>query len=227
MPVEPHWRRCDGIDAVVAFCGEWRETRGARSPFDTDGVVIKLDDLGAARAARHDVEVPAMGDGVQVPGGAGDDELLKIDVNVGRTGAVTPFAVLEPVRLGGTTISMATLHNEQEIARKDIRDGDLCIIEKGGDIIPKVVGPVLERGRPARAAGRCRPTCPCLRERAREAAKTRSSGAARTPRARRACGAASSISPSRRAMNIEGLGESLIAQLIASDLVHSYADIYT
>ena len=213
LPVEPHWQRCDGIDAVVAFCDEWAEKRrvarvrhrrrrhqGRRS--------------GAARAARHDREVSALGDGVQVPGAAGDDRCCsEIEVNVGRTGAVTPYAVLEPVFLAGSTISMATLHNAEDIARKDLREGDRVLIEKGGDVIPKVVKPILPHAGRQRALGRCRPRVRCAAARC-SATKRRWSGAARTRRARRGSGAASSTSPRASAMNIEGLGESLIDQLV-------------
>ena len=149
LPVEPHWQRCDGIDAVIAFCEEWGEKRGELA-FETDGVVIKLDDLGAARAARLPRRSSRAG---RPPSSSRRSRRRRccttIEVNVGRTGAVTPFAVLEPVFVAGSTVSMATLHNADDIARKDIREGDTVIIEKAGDVIPRVVGPVL-----ADAAGR-------------------------------------------------------------------------
>ena len=134
--------------------------------------------------------------------------------------------MLEPVFLAGSTISMATLHNAEDIARKDMREGDTVVIEKAGDVIPRVVGadPQPAAGRlaavgdaddlPARAAASCIAT------------KKRWSGGARTPRARRDCAAASSTSPRASAMNIEGLGESLVDQLIEQELVHDFADLY-
>ncbi len=152
-PVERHWRVCEGIDAVVAFCEEWREARRAL-PFETDGVVIKLDDLALRESLGHTAKFPRWAVAFKFPAEQATTRLLRIETNVGRTGAVTPFAVLEPVRLGGTTVQQATLHNEQEIERRDIREGDLVLVEKGGDIIPKVVGPVLEGGHERRAPWR-------------------------------------------------------------------------
>ena len=103
--------------------------------------------VGDRRAATAKCAVWATA--VKFPAQQAHTKLLRIDVNVGRTGAVTPFAVLEPVRLAGSTISMATLHNEQEVARRDIREGDTVVIEKGGDVIPKVVAPILSLRAPA------------------------------------------------------------------------------
>ena len=150
----------------------------------------------------------------------------KIDINVGRTGAVTPFAVLEPVFIAGTTVSMATLHNANEVARKDIRDGDRVIVEKAGDIIPQVVRVVNpDRDGPRRAVADA-DALPAVRQRARRAAKTRRSGAARTRRVPAKLQRGLEHFAARHAMNIEGLGESLIARLIADGLIASYADVY-
>ena len=147
LPVEPHWRRCAGIDEVVAYCREWNDRRHALG-FDTDGVVIKVDDLALRPRLGATTKFPRWATAYKFPAQQATTRLKEIAVNVGRTGAVTPYAVLEPVWLSGSTIQMATLHNEQEIARRDIRPGDVVIIEKGGDVIPKVVGPVLAE-RPA------------------------------------------------------------------------------
>jgi DNA ligase (NAD+) len=151
--------------------------------------------------------------------------LKRIDVNVGRTGAVTPFAVLDPVFLAGSTISMATLHNADDIARKDIREGDVVTIEKAGDVIPRVVGPVLGR-RPAGAVpwvmpSRC-PRCGSHLHREEEEAVWRCENTSCPARLQRGL----EHFASRGAMNIEGLGESLITQLIAQRLVRDYADLY-
>jgi DNA ligase (NAD+) len=133
--------------------------------------------------------------------------------------------VLEPVRLGGTTISMATLHNEQEVARRDVRNGDLVIIEKGGEIIPKVIGPVLD-ARPADSAPWTMPTeCPFCHSaliKPEDEVIWRCENASCPARIRRGL----LHFASRRAMNIEGLGESLVDQLVTSGLVRDYADLY-
>jgi DNA ligase (NAD+) len=151
--------------------------------------------------------------------------LLRIDVNVGRTGAVTPFAVLEPVRLAGSTISMATLHNEQEVARRDIREGDTVIIEKGGDVIPKVVAPILSL-RPADSIPWVMPSA--CKECGSELKKDEEEVVWRCPN--ESCPAKIRRGlehfASRGAMNIEGMGESLIDQLVERRLVHDFADLY-
>ena len=142
LPVEPHWRRCEGIDAVAAFCAEWADGRRSLD-FDTDGVVIKVDDLALRDRLGTTAKFPRWATAFKFPAQQATTMLRKIEVNVGRTGAVTPYAVLEPVLLAGSTISMATLHNAEDIARKDLREGDRVLIEKGGDVIPKVVKPIL------------------------------------------------------------------------------------
>jgi DNA ligase (NAD+) len=223
-PVEPHWRRVDGVDAMIAACEAWREARRAL-PFDTDGVVIKLDELDLRERLGATAKFPRWAVAYKFPAEQAETTLVKIDVNVGRTGRVTPFAVLEPVRLSGSTISMATLHNEQEVARKDIRDGDRVIIEKGGDIIPKVVRVVVregaERNPPWRMPAECK-FCGSRLVKPDDEVDWRCENASCPARIRRGL----LHFASRRALNIEGLGESLVDQLVTTGLVHDYADLY-
>jgi DNA ligase (NAD+) len=223
-PIEPNWHKCSGIHAVIAFCREWRERRRTLG-FDTDGVVIKVDDLALRRDLGFTAKFPRWALAFKFPAEQAQTRLLRIDVNVGRTGAVTPYAVLEPVRLGGTTIQMATLHNEQEIARRDIRPGDLVLIEKGGEIIPKVIGPVLSE-RPADSTpwgmpAEC-PSCQSRLVKPEDEVVWRCENASCPARIRRGL----LHFASRRAMNIEGLGEALVDQLVSSGLVRDYADLY-
>ena len=223
-PVESHARLCVGIEAVAAFCDEWREARHAL-PFETDGVVIKLDDLEARATLGATAKFPRWAIAFKFPAEQAQTRLLKIAVNVGRTGAVTPYAVLEPVHLGGTTVQMATLHNAEEIVRRDIREGDLVRMEKGGDIIPKVLGPVVE-ARPADSLPWVMPTtCPACASpltRPDDEVVWRCDNASCPARIRRGL----HHFASRRAMNIEGLGESLADQLVTAGLVQSFADLY-
>jgi DNA ligase (NAD+) len=188
-------------------------------------VVIKLDDLALRTQAGATAKFPRWAVAFKFPTEQARTRLLKIDVNVGRTGAVTPFAVLEPVFVAGTTVQKATLHNDQEVARRDIREGDVVIVEKGGEIIPKVVGPVLEEGTVRSAPWQMPTTCPsCGSPLVRPEGEVvwRCENVSCPARIRRGL----QHFASRRAMNIEGLGEAVVDQLVTAGLVHDYADLY-
>jgi DNA ligase (NAD+) len=224
LPVESHWKKCDGADELAAFCAEWAERRRTLS-FDTDGVVIKVDDLALRAKLGATAKFPRWATAFKFPAQQAHTKLLRIAVNVGRTGAVTPFALLEPVFLAGSTISMATLHNAEDVARKDLRDGDTVIIEKGGDVIPKVVAPVVSL-RPPDATPfvmptRC-PVCDSALHRDEEEVVWRCENTSCPARLRRSL----EHFASRGAMNIEGLGESLVEQLLEQGLVKDFADLY-
>jgi DNA ligase (NAD+) len=224
LPVEAHWQRCRGVDEVLAYCGRWQEERRSL-PFDTDGVVVKVDELALRERAGATSKFPRWAIAYKFPAEQATTRLLRIDVNVGRTGAVTPFAVLEPVRLSGSTIQMATLHNEQEVARRDIRPADYVLIEKGGEVIPKVVGPVLSRRGPNAVPWQmpkeC-PSCGSLLHRPEGEAVWRCVNVSCPARFRRSL----EHFASRRAMNIEGLGEALVDQVVSAGLVRDFADLY-
>ncbi len=150
--------------------------------------------------------------------------LRAIEVNVGRTGAVTPYAVLEPVLLAGSTISMATLHNAEDVARKDLREGDTVLIEKGGDVIPKVVKRILPHPDDSvewEMPSAC-PVCASQLQRDEEEVVWRCPNTSCPARLRRSL----EHFASRSAMNIEGLGESLVDQLLERGLVQDFADLY-
>ena len=224
LPVESHWRRCAGIEALVQVCAEWADTRRGLG-FDTDGVVIKVDALDRRRRLGTTSKFPRWAVAFKFPAEQKTTLLKEIAVNVGRTGAVTPFAVLEPIFVGGTTVSMATLHNADDIARKDIRAGDTVMVEKAGDVIPRVVGPVLSK-RPAESQPWVMPTtcpeCGSNLHREEEEAVWRCENVSCPAKLQRGL----EHFAGRGAMNIEGLGESLVAQLITNGLVRDYADIY-
>jgi len=226
LPVEPHWRLCASIDEVVAFCAEWSEKRRALE-FETDGVVIKVDDLALRQRLGATAKFPRWATAFKFPAQQATTTLIAIEVNVGRTGAVTPYAVLEPVKLAGSTISMATLHNAEDVARKDVRPGDRVLIEKGGDVIPKVVKAILPhpdgvpRGEPWTMPTHCK-ECGSLLQRDEEAVVWRCENTSCPARIRRSL----EHFASRTAMNIEGLGASLVDQLIEQGLIHDYADLY-
>jgi DNA ligase (NAD+) len=224
LPVEAHWRRCEDVNAVIAFCSEWAEER-RKLEFETDGVVIKVDDLALRERLGTTAKFPRWATAFKFPAQQVHTTLLKIDVNVGRTGAVTPFAVLDPVFVAGSTVGMATLHNAEDIARKDIREGDTVVIEKAGDVIPRVVAPVLslrpEDSRPWVMPAAC-PECGSALVRDEEEVVWRCENTSCPARLRRSL----EHFASRSAMNIEGLGASLVDQLIEQGLVHDFADLY-
>jgi DNA ligase (NAD+) len=225
LPVERHWQTCLGVDEVIGFCEEWRDRRHDLA-FETDGVVVKVDELALRQQLGATSKFPRWAVAFKFPAQQATTRLRRIAVNVGRTGAVTPYAVLEPVRLAGSTISMATLHNAEDVARKDIREGDTVLIEKGGDVIPKVVKPVLA-DRPAgaepwRMPEEC-PACGSRLQRPEGEVVWRCENVSCPARIRRAL----EHFASRGAMDIEGLGEAIVDQLIEHDLVHDFADLYT
>jgi len=224
LPVEPHWKRCTGIDELLAFCEEWAGKRRTLE-FDTDGVVIKVDAIALRARLGSTSKFPRWAVAFKFPAEQKTTLLKRIDVNVGRTGAVTPFAELEPVFLAGSTVSMATLHNAEDIARKDIREGDWVLVEKAGDVIPRVIGPVLSRrpddSQPWTMPASC-PRCGATLHRLEGEVVWRCENTSCPAKLRRGL----EHFASRSAMNIEGLGESLIAQLVDSGLVRDYADVY-
>jgi DNA ligase (NAD+) len=228
LPVEPHWKALSGIDQVIEYCREWSQQRQAASrvlAFDTDGVVIKLDNLALRSKLGTTSKFPRWAIAFKFPPEQAETTLAKIDINVGRTGAVTPFAVLEPVFIAGTTVSMATLHNANEVARKDVRDGDRVLVEKAGDIIPQVVRVVnpdrVGRSAPWEMPRQC-PRCQSDLVRGEDEAVWRCENTSCPARLQRGL----EHFAGRHAMDIEGLGESLIARLIAEGLLASYADLY-
>lgn len=224
LPVERHHARCLGIDHVVAFCQTWADGRESLE-FETDGVVIKVDDLSLRRRLGTTAKFPRWATAFKFPAQQAHTKLLRIAVNVGRTGANTPYAVLEPVFLAGSTISMATLHNAEDIARKDFREGDTVVIEKAGDVIPRVIAPVLSL-RPPDAQPWLMPlkcaACGSDLHRDEDEVIWRCENTSCPARLRRSL----EHFASRSAMNIEGLGESLVEQLIEQGMVHDFSDLY-
>lgn len=224
LPVEPHWQRLNGIDELIAFCRNWADRRRTLE-FGTDGVVIKVDDLALRERLGATAKFPRWATAFKFPPEQAHTKLVAIDVNVGRTGANTPYAVLEPVWLAGSTISMATLHNAEDIARKDLREGDTVIVEKGGDVIPKIVAPVPSL-RPADSKPWTMPktckACGSTLTREEDEVVWRCVNESCPAKLRRGL----QHFAGRTAMNIEGLGESLVDQLVEKALVGDFADLY-
>jgi len=224
LPVEPHWERVAGSDALVEWCARWQDERRALT-FETDGVVIKLNALVARERLGATSKFPRWAIAYKFPAEQATTRLKAIGLQVGRTGAVTPVALLEPVLLAGSTIANATLHNADEVARKDIRVGDRVLIEKGGDVIPKVVKVVdpdrADRSEPWTMPGEC-PSCGSRLVRPEDEVVWRCENSRCPLQLRRRI----EHFASRYAMNIEGLGEAIVDQLVEKGLVNDVADLY-
>ena len=197
-----------------------------RFPYDIDGVVYKVNDLAAQERLGFVARAPRFAIAHKFPAEEAASEVLAIDVQVGRTGALTPVARLKPVFVGGVTVTNATLHNEDEIRRKDIRIGDTVVVRRAGDVIPEVVR-VLKDRRPARARhfampGRC-PVCGSAVKRLEDEAVARCTAGLYCPAQRKQ---ALLHFASRRAMDIEGLGDKLVDQLVDKGVVKTAADLY-
>ncbi|MPZ19589.1 MAG: NAD-dependent DNA ligase LigA [Luteitalea sp.] len=227
VPVEPHWRVCADVEELVAHCRLWADQRHTL-PFETDGVVIKVDELEMRLRLGATAKFPRWATAFKFPAQQATTKLIRIDVNVGRTGAVTPVGVLEPVALGGATITFATLHNEEEIKRKDIRPGDMVLVERSGDVIPKIVKPIVsvrpegaDAPQPYVFPSVC-PSCESRLVRPEGEAVWRCPNTSCPARLRRSL----EHFASRRAMNIEGLGPALIEKLTGDQIVTNVADLY-
>lgn len=224
FPVNPHWRRCETFEDVRRFVEEWQEKRHELE-FETDGVVIKVDDRATQSALGSTAKSPRWALAYKYPAEEATTVVREIGVNVGRTGTLTPVAHFDPVLLAGTTVKRATLHNYEDLARKNVRLGDTVVVEKGGDVIPKVVRVILEKrpkgARPFAMPEKC-PVCgdPVVREEGEVALRCVNPACPAVVREalRHFCG--------RRAMNIEGLGDKLVDQLVSAGLLTDVASIY-
>ena len=167
FPVSPSAAQVHGVGGVVARCCRELEEARHSLPYEIDGVVAKVDELALHRRLGTTSRAPRWAIAFKFPPEERTTRLQAIHVSIGRTGRATPFAQLEPVFVGGSTVSLATLHNEDQVAAKDVRPGDLVIVRKAGDVIPEVVGPVLHGpGVPARRKARWKfpSTCPSCGE---------------------------------------------------------------
>jgi DNA ligase (NAD+) len=224
LPTHPHFQRCASFEEVREFVDRWE---GARTglDFETDGVVVKVDDRRLQEELGATAKSPRWAFAYKYRAEEATTVVREISVQVGRTGTLTPVAHFDPIVLAGTTVKRATLHNYEDLARKDVRVGDTVIVEKGGDVIPKVVRVVLEeRSRksvPFAMPERC-PVCgdPIVREEGEVAARCVNPACPAVVRE------AITHFCSRRAMKIEGLGEKLVDQLVTEGLLSDVASIY-
>ena len=223
--INPHSRRCPDLQDAIDFWEEFREKRD-RLDHDVDGIVIKVDAAEQRNALGTTAKSPRWAISFKFPARQATTKVREIHVQVGRTGALTPVAVLEPVKLSGITITRSTLHNEGEIERKDIRVGDWVLLERSGDVIPRVVAAMKDRrtGKEKKFVFplRC-PVCGSVTFRPEGEAISRCTNLSCPARLRESL----LHFASRRAMNIEGLGDALVDQLLAKRLVGTIPDIYS
>jgi DNA ligase (NAD+) len=225
FPVSPSVRRCFGASDLVAYHAAMAAERD-RLPYDIDGVVYKVDSFALQRELGFVTREPRWAVAHKYPPQEELTTVLAIDVQVGRTGKLTPVAKLAPVFVGGVTVTNATLHNEDEARRKDVRVGDTVIVRRAGDVIPEIVGVLPERrvGTPApfTMPSHC-PVCGSAVVREEGEADHRCSGGLFCPAQRKQ---AILHYAQRRALDIEGLGDKLVDQLVEAGLVHTVADLY-
>ena len=225
LPVPETSRVCEGIDAVIDFLQEWESKRHDLS-FDTDGVVVKVDSISQQEELGFTAKIPRWAIAYKFPTETAQTRLLGISYQVGRTGAITPVAELEPVLLLGTTVKRASLHNSNEMQRLDIRVGDMVYVEKGGEIIPKITGVVLESRDSHTPVQEFIETCPEC-----HTPLVRAEG-----EAQHYCPNSRQCPPQvvgklehfigRKAMDIQSVGSELCETLYRADLVKNVADFY-
>lgn len=222
--VNPEYRKFTNIENVITFIHSWDDRRNTL-PYATDGMVVKVNSFAQQQRLGNTVKIPRWAIAYKFPPEQAKTKVLGISVSLGRTGVLTPAADLQPVRLAGTTVKRATLHNEGYIKEKDIRIGDTVIIQKAGEIIPEVVRslPNLRTGEEQVFAmpATC-PSCggPVVRKEGEAATRCIN------PDCPAVIGEKIAHFVSRDAMNIDGLGDAIVQQLLAQHLIHDVADIY-
>jgi DNA ligase (NAD+) len=215
----------EGAEAMIGQ-STWFEEHRHDLRFDIDGAVVKVDDLAQRERLGFTSRAPRWAIARKFPPEERTTRLLAIEISIGRTGRATPFAVLEPVVVAGSTVSMATLHNQDQVAAKDVRPGDLVIVRKAGDVIPEVVGAVPEPGKRRKKAWSFPATCPECGH-----ALVRRGEESDTYCINPTCPAQLLEQivhfASRSALDIEGLGEQRVAQLLAAGLITDVADLFS
>lgn len=224
LPTNAYSKRCRTSGEVVAYYEDLLAGRDSL-PYEIDGMVVKANDFGVQREAGYRARSPRWAVAWKFPPREERTRIIDIDVQIGRTGTLTPVARLEPVALGGVTVSSATLHNEDEIQKKGVLVGDWVFIRRAGDVIPEVVAPITELRTGSEKPFRMPRTCPvCGTPVVREEGEA----ATRCPNAECVAQIKERVRhfASREAMDIEGLGEKLVGQLVDGGLVKTPADLY-
>ncbi|MEW5895121.1 MAG: NAD-dependent DNA ligase LigA [Candidatus Omnitrophota bacterium] len=224
LPVSQYNALCSSFDGVLAFCQKFQESR-EKIPYDVDGVVIKVNDLDQQKQLGETMKSPRWAVAYKFPAQQATTKVLRVDVQVGRTGTLTPVAKLEPVQCAGVTISSVTLHNFDQVKKLDVEPGDRVLIERAGDVIPKVVK-VVEKGRTG--AGIPIPEkCPECGGKVMKMALDQVAYRCINPSCPKQLERSLLHFASRGAMDIEGFGEAVAGQLLERRKLKDLADIYT
>jgi len=225
FPVNPLVQHVSSVEDVVAFCDRMQAQRDELK-YEIDGVVVKINSIALQEELGVVGREPRWAIAYKFPPRQATTRLLSIDVNVGRTGSINPYAVLEPVNVGGVMVKLATLHNEQDIQRKDIRVGDRVIVQRAGDVIPQVVKPVLEERDGTQEVYHLPDQCPAC-----HTVLVHPEGEAMTRCPNIECPAQRfrwiEHFVSEPAMDIRGLGERMVMQFLDHELIHNPADLYS
>ncbi|MCY4384951.1 MAG: NAD-dependent DNA ligase LigA [Nitrospinae bacterium] len=224
LPVSPVWRKCANLRDAVGFYEELLSAR-ENAPYEQDGVVLKVNSMELQNELGSTSRAPRWAIAYKFPPKQETTQVEDIVFQVGRTGAITPVALMKPVRVGGVEVTRATLHNEDEMRRKDVRKGDYVLIQRAGDVIPEVVA-VIERKRPPDAEAVLMPgECPIC---ATPAERPEGEAVVRCPNPTCPAVVREGLRhfASRRALDVDGLGEKLVNQLVDSGLVSEPADFF-
>ncbi len=222
LPVSEHNTQASDWDALRAAVEDWRDRRDAL-PYEVDGLVIKVDSFDQRAALGVTSKFPRWAIAYKFPARQVTTTVKELEINVGRTGAITPVAILEPVEVSGTTVSRVSLHNWDQVARLDLGDGDRVLIEKAGEIIPQVLGVTERAATPRWTAPASCPSCDSPLEREDGKVVLVCPNRLACPAQRHA---AIEFFAGRGQMNIDGLGEKIIAQLLEAGMVQDVADLF-
>ena len=222
--MNPYTAAHSSIKDAIAYCHQWTTDRET-VPYDTDGIVVKVDSLQQQEILGTTAKSPRWATACKFPARQVTTQIEAIEVQVGRTGVLTPVAILSPVELVGATITHATLHNEQELIRKDVRVGDMVVLERSGDVIPKITAVLTGQRKGTEKIFRLPDHCPVCKtpvQRSEDEAAIRCVNVACLAQLKRRI----EHFASRNALNIDGLGAALVNQLVEVELIHDVADLY-
>ena len=223
--MNPYTEAHPSIEKVITYCHQWTADR-EKIPYDTDGIVVKVDSLQQQEMLGTTAKSPRWAIACKFPARQVTTQIEAIEVQVGRTGVLTPVAILSPVQLAGATITHATLHNEQELIRKDVRVGDTVFLERSGDVIPKITTVLTDQRKGDEKVFRLPDHCPVCEtpvQRLEDEAAIRCVNVACSAQLKRRI----EHFASRNALNIDGLGPAIVEQLVGVGLIHDVADLYT